>query len=73
MEQCTKESVSIQCRSSSLVFRPTKSCNVKMRQKASLNQARVKRVLAVGLQNHLQNSTVMYDHQGSYYFQCHHM
>ena len=44
-----------------------------MRQKASLNQARVKRVLAVGLQNHLQNSTVMYDHQGSYYFQCHHM
>ena len=49
-EECTEESVSIQYRSSIFVIRPIKSCNVMIKQKSSLNQTRVKRVLMFGLQ-----------------------
>ena len=44
------ESVSIQYLSLILVILPTKSCNVKIKQKMSLNQTSVKGVLLGGLQ-----------------------
>ena len=49
-EECRKEFVSIQYRSSIYVICPIKSCNVKIKQKSSLKQTRVKEVLVVGLQ-----------------------
>ena len=49
-EEWIKESVSMQYLSLISVILPTKSWSVKIRQKSSLNQTRVKGVLVVGLQ-----------------------
>ena len=61
-EECTKESVSIQYQSRIFVIRRIKSCNVKIKQKSSLNQTRVKGVLVIGLQKLPANSRVKYVH-----------
>ena len=62
-EECTKNLFQSNIRSSIFVIRPIKSCNVKIKQKSLLNQTKVKGVLVVGLQKHLQSSRVEYVHR----------